>query len=78
MKQTFTTDQLIRFIYKETSASESFAIKKALNDSTELMRAFQELQAAHQQLPKVTFSPKRSTLQNILRYSKSTAIEQEV
>ncbi len=78
MKQTFTTDQLIRFMYKETSASESFAIKEALKNSKELMKEFRELQAAHQQLPKVTFSPKRSTLQNILRYSKSTTIEQNV
>ncbi len=78
MKQTFTTDQLIRFLYKETSASETFAIKQALNSSKELMEEFRNLQAAQQQLPKVKFSPKRSTLQNILRYSKSAAIQQEV
>lgn len=78
MKQTFTTDQLIRFMYKETSASETFAIKQALNSSKELMEEFQNLQAAQQQLPKVKFSPKPSTLQNILRYSKSTAIEHKV
>ena len=78
MKQTFTTDQLIRFLYKETSASESFAIRKALNSSKELMEEFKLLQSANQQLPRVKFSPKRSTMQNILRYSKSTAIRQEV
>lgn len=78
MKQTFTTNQLIRFMYKETSASETFAIKKALSSSIELMEEFKLLQSAHQQLPKVKFNPKRSTLQKILRYSKSTAIEHKV
>lgn len=78
MKQTFTTDQLIRFMYRETSASEAFAIKQALNNSKELKDEFRQLQAAQRQLPRVKFSPRRSTVQNILRYSKSTAIEQEV
>ena len=78
MKQTFTTDQLIRFLYEETSASETFAIKKALNSSKELMEEFKLLQSAQQQLPKIQFNPKRSTMQNILRYSKSTAIEHKV
>lgn len=78
MKQTFTTDQLIRFLYKETSASETFAIKQALNNSRELMEEFQLLQSAQQQLPTVRFNPKRSSVQNILRYSQSTAVEHEV
>ncbi len=78
MKQTFTKNQLIRFMYKETSASETFAIKKALNSSSELMEEFQLLQSVHQQLPKVRFTPRRSSVQNILKYSKATAIEHEV
>jgi hypothetical protein len=78
MKQTFTQDQLIRFLYKETSASETFAIKQALNDSKELMEEFRLLQYAQQQLPKIQFRPKRSSVQNILRYSKSAAVEHEV
>ena len=75
MKQHFTKNDLIRFIYKETSASESLAIAEALNEDPVLFDEYEELYLAYQQLPKAKFSPAPSSLQNILRYSEQTVVE---
>lgn len=75
MKQHFTNNDLIRFIYKETSASESLAITEALNEDPILFDEYEELYHTYLQLPKAKFSPAPSSLQNILRYSEQTAVE---
>lgn len=77
MKQTFTTDLLIKYIYQETSASETIAIREALSESNALMAKYEELLASYQQLPSVKFSPKSSTLQNILKYSRRSALQKQ-
>ncbi|HFB99379.1 MAG TPA: hypothetical protein ENJ53_01110 [Phaeodactylibacter sp.] len=74
MKQNFTLN-LTRFIYKETSIAESAAIKTALQENWDLNESYQEMKAAFNQLPKVTFSPSPSSIQNILKYSQATAVE---
>ena len=74
MKQILTQLDLIRFIYKETSAAETVAISEALNENPLLNEEHEELFAGFRQMPKAKFSPSRSTLQNILRYSEQTAL----
>lgn len=75
MKQNFTKNDLIRYIYKETSVAETLTIKEALNSDFELLVKYQELLQGYQQLPKATFSPSSSTIQNILKYSQRTALQ---
>lgn len=74
MKQYYTQLDLIRFIYKETSAAESHSIREALTDDPLLMEEYQELYEGYLQMPKAKFSPKPTALQNILRYSEQTAL----
>jgi hypothetical protein len=73
MDQTFTQDMLIKYIYQETSATETLAIRKALQENLLLREEYRELRKAYEQLPKVKFNAKPSTLQNILQYSKHSA-----
>ena len=73
MTQKFTQNDLIRFIYKETSVRETLAIQEALNSDFDLFVEFQELYQAYLQLPKATFSPSKSTIQEILQYSQRSA-----
>lgn len=75
MKHNFTLNHLTRFIYKETSVAESMAIRTALQKDWNLFEEYQELKKANDQLPKVTFNPSPDSIQNILRYSKETAVE---
>jgi len=75
MKQTFTLNHLVKYLYSETSASERLAIDEALTSDVSLRETYDELLAAYQQLPKVSFSPAESSVQNILNYSSRTALE---
>ena len=75
MKQKFTQQHLLKYIYKETSATETLAIQDAINKDWDLNEQHDELKAAYQQLPKVQFSPSKRSLQNILRYSKENSVE---
>ncbi|MEZ4950442.1 MAG: hypothetical protein R2769_01990 [Saprospiraceae bacterium] len=78
MPQTFTLNDLIRFLYKETGPAESRAIRRAMTEDDELYREYQQLLKGFEILPKVKFRPSPATIQNILNYSASTAIEQQV
>ena len=73
MTQKFTQNDLIRFIYKETSVRENLAIQEALNNDFDLFVEYQELYQAYLQLPKVTFDPSKAAIQNILQYSQRSA-----
>ena len=74
MKQNFTQLDLIRFIYRETSAAETIAIGEALSENPLLYGEYEELYEGYRQLPKAKFSPRPETLQNILNYSEQTAL----
>ncbi len=75
MEQTFTSDHLIRFLYKETSASESLAIDAAIHEDADLWEEYRALREAYHQLPKVTFRPSKNAIQQILKYSAHKAVE---
>lgn len=74
MKQKFTPNHLLKFLYKETTASESLAIQEAMNDNFELQEQYNEMQAGYRQLPKVKFNPSNSSIQKILGYSQNSAV----
>jgi len=75
MKHCFTTNQLIRYLYKETSASENVAMLEQLSLDWDLREEYEELIPAYRLLSKVDFSPSDSTISNLLSYSKSTALQ---
>ena len=75
MDQKFTKNHLIKFIYKETTVAETLAINEALSEDFELLKKYYELLQGYQQLPKVKFNPKESSVQRILQYSKQTSVE---
>jgi hypothetical protein len=78
MKQKFTPDVLIRYLYREVSAMQRVEIEQVLAEDAGLRRAYRSMQHAYQLLPKVTFSPSRPTVQAVLKYSQRTALEQQV
>lgn len=75
MKQTFTNNDLVRFIYKETNVFETLEIQDALTEDESLFDNYQALMSGYMELPKVTFAPAPSALQNILKYSAQTTVE---
>lgn len=75
MKQNFTINDLTRFIYNETSASETIQIATAIHENSTLFAEYRRLNTAKKMLPKATFSPTKSAINNILKYSQTTALE---
>ena len=74
MEQYFTQLDLIRYIYRETSAVKALEIAEALSEDALLMEEYRELYQGYLQLPKAKFSPRPSALQSILSYSEQTAL----
>jgi len=75
MKQKFTQDQLIQFLYKETDAAQSLTIAEQLSADPVLLAEYEELLEASQQLPKVQFRPSKETISDILQYSEMSTLE---
>ncbi len=75
MTQSFTPELLIKYLYQETSASETLAVNDALHNDPDLLAEYEDLQRTAQYLPKVKFQPSAKALQNILRYSNRAAAE---
>jgi|AntRauTorckE5430_2_1112549.scaffolds.fasta_scaffold24331_2 hypothetical protein len=73
MKQSFTSNHLVRYLYNEVTVSERLGLEEALTRDFGLFEEYNELKAAHRALPKVTFSPSNQTLQRVLEYSSERA-----
>ena len=74
MQENFTTNDLIRFIYRETNTSETLAINDALEANSSLYAEYENLMEGFQTLPKVSFQPSNKILDSILNYSRHTTL----
>ncbi len=74
MQQNCTSDQLIQYLYHETSAADTMAVADALECNFELREEFEDLFHAYRELPKAHFGANPKVLKNILRYSELTAV----
>ena len=71
MIKLFTQNDLIKFLYHETSVEETKEISKALMCDSELQAMYAELKAVVGELDRDQQGPSSSTVLNILSYSKS-------
>jgi len=66
----FTTEDLLQYLYKETSADKTAAIKLALETDWNLLEEMEFLKASLQELDSIKLmSPSNETLQNIFAYA---------
>lgn len=73
MIQNITQDNLIRYMYHETSAEEASLIEEALRSDWELKELYDNLVEGKSELDKVRVSPSDKVINNILSYSKNSA-----
>ncbi len=71
MIKTFTQDDLVRYIYQETTAEESIEIETALIFDEDLSERYNELSKTVNLLEQVQVKPSESSIDRILSYSKS-------
>jgi hypothetical protein len=67
-----TTEELIQYLYHETSKDQSMAIEKALQSDWELKDEFEILKDSMQSLDKMVKSPRSQSVDAILNYARST------
>ena len=70
MIKTFTYDDVIRYVYEETSPEESLLIEDTMMSEPELMTFFLEALELRALMNKIERQPRVSTVQAILSYSQ--------
>jgi hypothetical protein len=66
----FTQEDLLLYLYNETSPAQTAAIKAALETDWSLSEKFEELTTAKKQLKTLQMSPSHQTIDNILNYAE--------
>ena len=64
-----TPEDLVRYLYNETSPQKTERIKAALQIDNNLQDEFEKLKTTHSKLEEVKFSPRSQTINNILEYA---------
>ncbi|UII28436.1 hypothetical protein LVD15_08395 [Fulvivirga maritima] len=75
MIKTFTQDDVIRFIYNETTTAERDEIKQAMLCDAELEEQYKELLAITNFLDNSVSTPSDTLVSNIINYSKSLDLQ---
>ncbi len=71
MTKTFTRNDLIRYIYQETTEREKQEIEQKLLLDNKLFEEYKNLAEVSMELDRVDLSPSEKTINKILNFSKS-------
>lgn len=69
MTQKFTPEDLLQYLYKETTPAETEAIEKALAEDWTLREKFEVIKKAAQRLSQLSFTPRTETVLSVLKYA---------
>lgn len=69
----FTPEDLLRYLYKETSPEMNAAIEAALTEDWTLREKLEVLKDSARNLDKIVESPRTEVIMNILQYARETA-----
>ena len=75
MTKTITQDDVIRYIYKETSDEETIAVEKHLLVNSSLMEFYNQSMETIRKIKELEFEPSKTVQRNILDYSGSFNVE---
>ncbi len=69
MEQNYTTNLVLKYLYRETSLTQTLEIEHSIENDKDVRDVYLRLKAGYKKLPKVLFYPKDETVSNILSYS---------
>lgn len=75
MTVLFTPEELIQYLYQETSPEKTAAIEAALQEDWTLREKLEVLKASVKGLDRVIESPRPQVILNILNYARESATE---
>jgi len=67
---TITSEDLLQYLYRETSSEKTALIKATLENDWNLQEEFKLLSAEKDMLETISFSPSKKSIDNILNYAK--------
>ncbi len=71
----FTPEDLLQYLYNETSPAQTAAIKAALETDWSLREKFEVITSAQSRLKALKMSPSQQTIDNILSYAEKAVAE---
>lgn len=71
----FTPEDLVMYLYHESTPEKTAAIEVALQNDWTLREKFEVLQKAVATLDRTLVSPRTETVLNVLNYARETAVE---
>ena len=71
----FTPEDLLQYLYNETSPAQTAAIKAALETDWSLREKFEVITSAQSRLEALKMSPSQKTIDNILSYAEKAVSE---
>lgn len=69
---SFTSEDLLQYIYNETSIQKTAAIKAALETNWILKESYDEIILAQSALKKINLSPRKQVIDKILDYAEKS------
>ncbi len=72
----FTPEDLLLYLYKETSAEKAAAIETVLEKDWTLREKLNVLKASMQRLDKITESPRTEVVLNVLNHAREHSAEE--
>jgi hypothetical protein len=70
----FTPEELIQYLYKETSHEKTIAIEAALREDWTLREKLEVLKASTHKLDSILESPRAEVIMNIMNYARNTEV----
>ena len=71
----FTPEDLLQYLYNETSPAQTAEIKAALETDWSLREKFEVITSAQTRLETLKMSPSQQTIDNILSYAEKAVAE---
>ncbi len=71
----FTPEDLLQYLYNETSPAQTAQIKAALESDWNLREKFEVITSAQSRLEALKMSPSQQTIDNILSYAEKAVAE---
>ena len=75
MTKTYTQDDVLRYIYRETTEEESLAIKNTLLFDQDLMDFYKEITSLAQQIRNISVEPSAQSVKAIIDYAQINSLQ---
>lgn len=73
----FTPEDLLRYLYKESSPELTLAIEAALKEDWMLREKLQVLSSSVDSLDKIVVAPRPEVISRVLEYARKTAVQEQ-